>query len=253
MKYLQCLVLVSVIWNINSVSYGKEGSEQAIQPVVTTIENCTAPAPKQTSKKPAAINKQSATKIQTIVYCPQTKQTTKSQTNDVLAEEKEPVDQKLIVGEVEKISLSPPNITYNARIDTGANTSSLNAFDITPFERDGKKWVKFKLKDSTTDKITEISRQIVRKIKVKQHSANGQKRYIVKMNIRLGNIEQRIEFSLTNRSDYEFPVLIGRNFLKDMAVVDVSKKFTQKVLPPEPEPEPEEPEQTPSLAADEQQ
>ncbi|MDE1461994.1 ATP-dependent zinc protease family protein [Spartinivicinus poritis] len=242
MKYLQCLVLISVIWSINSVSFGQEGPEQAIQPVVTTIENCTAPATtEQSTKQVKPTGNPSKTKVQTIVYCPQAKPAEKTKANE---EEKEPTDQKLVVGELEKITLTPPGITYDARIDTGLSTSVLHAIDITPFERDGKKWVKFKVKDPESGEITEISRQVVKKVKAKQPDSDGQKAYIVKMNVRLGAIEQRISFSLTDRSNYDISVLIGRNFLKDMAIVDVSKQFTQKTPTPE---------QTPNLAVDEQQ
>jgi hypothetical protein len=45
------------------------------------------------------------------------------------------------------------------------------------------------------------------------------------MRIRLGELTELIEMSLSDRSDFEFPVLIGRNFLTDNAVVDVSKQF----------------------------
>ncbi|WP_163832839.1 ATP-dependent zinc protease family protein [Spartinivicinus ruber] len=244
MKYLQCLVLISVIWSINSVSFGKEGSEQAIQPVVTTIENCTAPTPEQTAKQAKPTDKQAKTKVQTIVYCPQTKQSDKQATKAEEAEEKEASDQKPAIGELEKVTLTPPGVTYTARIDTGILTSTLFVFDITPFERDGKKWVKFKMKDPESEEVTELSRQVVKKVKAKLTTIDGQKRYIIKMNVRLGPIEQRISFGLTDRNDYEYPVLIGRNFLKDIAVVDVSKQFTQKVPTPE---------KTPNLAVDEQQ
>jgi hypothetical protein len=41
----------------------------------------------------------------------------------------------------------------------------------------------------------------------------------------MGELEEIIEVTLSDRSDFEFPILIGRNFLTDNAIVDVSKQF----------------------------
>jgi len=49
-------------------------------------------------------------------------------------------DAKMIIGEVENVRLVPPNIILKARIDTGAKTTSIDARNITPFERDGKQY-----------------------------------------------------------------------------------------------------------------
>ena len=50
---------------------------------------------------------------------------------------------KIIIGAVEKVRLLPPNVVLKARIDTGAKTTSIDAQNIIPFERDGKEWVRF--------------------------------------------------------------------------------------------------------------
>ena len=58
-----------------------------------------------------------------------------------------PTLQPTILGGIEKVSIDSIKQSFDARVDTGATTSSLNAVDVKEFERDGKNWVKFHLDD----------------------------------------------------------------------------------------------------------
>lgn len=136
--------------------------------------------------------------------------------------------ESIIVGQIEPVVIDPPGLTLNARIDTGAETSSLNAMEMTAFERDGKPYVSFKLKHPDTGEMVEITRRILKHKKIKDHGNGYQRRPVVKMRAVLGNIDQRIEFTLADRSNFKYQVLIGRNFLSDFAIVDVSRRFLTK-------------------------
>lgn len=131
----------------------------------------------------------------------------------------------LVIGELENVYLTPPDIELTARIDTGANTSSLNALDMVEFERDGKAHVRFNIIDPKTDKKIEIIRRVIGHVRIKEHDGESQSRPIVKMRVRLGNLDQPIKMTLADRSVFRNQVLIGRNFLRDYAIVDVSQKF----------------------------
>ena len=133
---------------------------------------------------------------------------------------------KLILGQEEDISLQPPGITMRARIDTGADTSSIDARDVEEFERDGKKWVKFTLIDRKSNTPHTIETEISRYVKIIQSSLPDgyDKRVVVKLKLSIGDFSDLSEFTLTNREHMDFPVLIGRNVLKDIAIVDVSGK-----------------------------
>ena len=133
---------------------------------------------------------------------------------------------KFILGEEESVSIQPPGIVLRARIDTGADTSSIDARGIEEFERDGKKWVKFILINRTTNKEYPLEAEISRHTKIVQSSMPDAsvKRIVVKLKLTLGDHSDLSEFTLTNREHMEFPVLIGRNVLKDIALVDVSGK-----------------------------
>jgi hypothetical protein len=134
---------------------------------------------------------------------------------------------KVVLGEVEKVYFPAHKLYLEARIDSGATRSSMHAENIVPFERDGKDWVHFEMVDKNNERI-KIEKKVVRKITVKRHLEVGQERYVVKMRLNISSLSYLVELSLTDRGQYEYPVLVGRNYLKGNAIVDVSKKYTQK-------------------------
>ncbi len=137
-------------------------------------------------------------------------------------------DSKQIIGALEYVRLVPPNVILKARIDTGAKTTSIDARNITPFERDGKQWVRFVCMDG--EKEYTIERKVIKTVQIKRHGAEAQDRYVVKMRIVLGNVSQLISVNLSDREEYKYPVLIGRNFLQDFFIVDVAKKYQFKPM-----------------------
>lgn len=136
-------------------------------------------------------------------------------------------DAKIIIGEAEYVYIPSSKIKLKARIDTGATTTSIHALDIKEFERDGQKWVKFKLIDENKQEI-QRALPIQRVTTIKRHAAKSLKRYVVQLRLNLGESSQLVDVTLANRSDFTYPLLIGRNFLNGIFVVDVSKKYIIK-------------------------
>ncbi|NWK57603.1 ATP-dependent zinc protease [Verrucomicrobiaceae bacterium N1E253] len=129
-----------------------------------------------------------------------------------------------VIGEIESLTLEKEKVQFQARIDTGAQTSSISAINIQQYERDGKKWVRFEINGGPDDQAIKMERPLSRIVQIKRHGADAVERPVVYLIVSIGNIKCRCEFSLTDRSKYEFPVLIGRNFLSGRAMVDVSRK-----------------------------
>tara|TARA_R110002124_G_scaffold48026_1_gene142152 strand:- start:24701 stop:25135 length:435 start_codon:yes stop_codon:yes gene_type:complete len=134
---------------------------------------------------------------------------------------------KKIIGRLEFVDLPKWNIKQiEAKIDTGAYSSSLHCHNIEEFLKDGENWVRFNLLDpdhtSYNDRLFSLQVHDSREVK----SSNGQTelRVFVKTKICFFDDEYRIELSLTNRSEMKYPLLIGRKFLKNKFLVDVSKK-----------------------------
>lgn len=139
-----------------------------------------------------------------------------------------PSDDKTVLGALEHVVLDPPGAEFSARIDSGARTSSVNALNIVEFERDGKPFVKFSIAHPHTGELIEVTRRLRRHVKIKERGdRDAQRRPVVRMRVTIANISEQIDFTLENRSKFKHQVLIGRNLLNDLAVVDVSKKYTK--------------------------
>lgn len=129
-----------------------------------------------------------------------------------------------IIGEVETVRLPDFKSSFEARVDTGATTCSIDAFDIKNFERDGRKWVSFKIKSRTSGEQKSFELPIVRIVPIKRHGMPDQQRFSVMLNIKIGHLTLEREFTLTDRSSFDYQVLLGRNLLSGIAVVDVTRK-----------------------------
>jgi hypothetical protein len=138
---------------------------------------------------------------------------------------------KVILGEEEWVWLDSIQSFFKARIDTGATTSSLNAVDIQIFERDGKEWARFNLNhtfEGNGDNSEIVEAPVVRWVKVRQSTAEqAERRPVIEAWVKLGQLHEKAQFTLADRSHMTYPVLLGREFFKDIALVDVGKKFVQ--------------------------
>lgn len=112
-----------------------------------------------------------------------------------------------------------------AKIDTGARTSSLHARVLDHLERNGKPFIRFAVNWDGTEHIGEAVQVDLRGIT----SSNGetQRRYVIKTPLRIGVTQFRAEFSLADRSDMKFPMLIGRTALRRRFVVDSGFSWLQ--------------------------
>ncbi|RDB43321.1 ATP-dependent zinc protease [Halomonas sp. DQ26W] len=158
----------------------------------------------------------------------------------VMAECNETVDASLadkeLVGRAEWIGLADIGTYLRARIDSGANTSSLSAKEITRFERDGEDWVRFKLGINEDDIVVDdvrnewIEAPVERRVRIVQ-AAGSESRPVVSLLMTLGSIREPVEFTLNDRTHLNYPVLLGRRFLMDIALIDVAETY----LHPRPE------------------
>ncbi|MEM6707848.1 MAG: RimK/LysX family protein [Pseudomonadota bacterium] len=138
-------------------------------------------------------------------------------------------NERLLLGELEEVFLDPPGVHVVARMDTGADSSSLNAQNLTQFERDGEDWVRFDwvIKEQTY----EVERPILRYVRViQQADPEGTRRPVVSLRLRIGATDDVFDFTLADRSHLDYQMILGRNFLTNVAVVDVGRRFVQPRL-----------------------
>ncbi len=135
---------------------------------------------------------------------------------------------KMVVGELEQVWLEPPGLAFDARIETAASNNALRADEIVEFERDGKGWARFFLVPPDSVQRVQLERRVVAHRRAFQNSDGATiKRPVVKLRLRLGDVEDTFSFVLIERGDVEFQVLLGRSFLKDIAYLDVGARYVQ--------------------------
>lgn len=134
---------------------------------------------------------------------------------------------KTVLGQTEWLYINKAKKSFRARVDTGAATSSINAVNIQHFERDGKNWVRFNIAHEKDAEANIIEARIDRYVKILQSSEPGERdrRPVIKLNVRMGGITQQSEFTLTDRQHMDYAVLIGRSFIQDVMIVDVSQDY----------------------------
>jgi len=114
-----------------------------------------------------------------------------------------------------------------AKLDTGARTSAIHAYKIKRFEKDGKAWVRFRVRpwqESTEDEVVvECAVHDVRSIR--SSSGHVQERYVVKMRVELLGRRVNAEVTLSNRDQMGFRMLIGRQALRRRFLVDAGSSF----------------------------
>ncbi|MCK2147591.1 ATP-dependent zinc protease [Marinobacter alexandrii] len=146
-----------------------------------------------------------------------------------LAEASEDSDKSVpeTLGFVEWLVMNETSVRLKARLDTGAKTSSLHAVNVEGFKKGDEEWVKFQLplgdhEDQPSegsieheDVILEFERPVHRTVLIKRKSAPSQRRYVVKMDFCIAGAVHETQFSLTDRGNFKYPVLLGRRFMRD--------------------------------------
>lgn len=112
------------------------------------------------------------------------------------------------------------------KVDTGARTSALHAFEVKTFERDGSEWVRFRLhplQDNTEHECVCECPVIDRRV-VSDSGGHREERVVISTQIEFGGRRWPIEMTLTDRDSMRFRMLLGRTAM-DGLVVDPNASF----------------------------
>ena len=115
-----------------------------------------------------------------------------------------------------------------AKVDTGARTSSLHTFYIEEYTVDGMPFIKFDIHpvQKRTDIAVRCEAEISDKRLVRDSGGHEEERYVIETEIRIGNIQQVIEVTLTSRDDMKFRMLLGRSALiNNNVLVDPNNSY----------------------------
>ena len=133
---------------------------------------------------------------------------------------------KRVIGAEEWCALRDLGIpAIKARIDSGAKTSSMHAFNIQTFKKYGALWVTFEINPLQNNRRTIIrcEAEVVDRREVKSSTGVPEKRYVIKTDIYMGNTRWPIELTLSNRDSMGYRMLLGREAMKDRFLVDPSE------------------------------
>ncbi|MEW6144281.1 MAG: RimK/LysX family protein [Thermodesulfobacteriota bacterium] len=133
---------------------------------------------------------------------------------------------KLLIGRKEKVDFPKLRLYgIDAKVDTGAYTSAIHCDSIRAVRKGGARFVRFRLLDPSHPAYDgrEIRKPLLGRKKVKSSFGQTEYRYIIKTLVEIFGRTHEIELSLCDRSGMEHPILLGRKFIQDKFVVDVSR------------------------------
>jgi hypothetical protein len=114
-----------------------------------------------------------------------------------------------------------------AKIDTGAQTSTLHAFDLSVTDRDGTPWVDFEVHplQRSRARSSRVSFPIHSFKRVRSSTGHSQRRPVIRTPIRIGQHGYDIDITLTSRDEMGFRMLLGRAAIRRRFWVDPGRSY----------------------------
>lgn len=114
-----------------------------------------------------------------------------------------------------------------AKVDTGARTSALHAFELRTFEKEGRQRVEFKMHPNQRDLQTVVvcTADVKDERDVRDSGGHQEKRWVIETPVTIGSETWPIELTLTARDDMLFRMLLGRTAMRGRAIVDPSRSY----------------------------
>ena len=108
------------------------------------------------------------------------------------------------------------------KVDTGARSSALHAYDVEEFTKDGEAWVRFNVypNQRNTQNVVTAESKILEYRMVKNTGGKATKRPVIITNVELLNITWPVELTLANRDEMGFRMLLGREAIRRRMLVD---------------------------------
>ena len=113
-----------------------------------------------------------------------------------------------------------------AKIDTGADSAALHGLNVDRFRRGKRNWVRFTVA-TVDDQVVQLEAPLVKMVRVRSSNGERARRYVVELQLCLGNRWVPVSVSLTDRSKMSCPLLLGQKFLSNRYLVDVGQSHIQ--------------------------
>jgi hypothetical protein len=132
-----------------------------------------------------------------------------------------------IIGTTDRIDLPALGLfDLECKIDTGADTSTIHCSKVRVVEKDGVEWLKFRVLDKEHPQFNRVNHLVKDFSEKTVRSSNGETetRYVIRTKAVLFGRIFPITFTLSHRGKMKYPVLIGKKFLRNRFLVDVTQK-----------------------------
>ena len=133
-----------------------------------------------------------------------------------------------VIGWREWVTLPELGIkTIKVKVDTGARSSSLHAYDLEEFERDGAPWIRFSVHpvQRNTSEVVQAEARILEYRRVRSSSGKASRRPVIVTSISLLDKTWPVELTLANRDQMGFRMLLGREAFRKRFLVDAGKSY----------------------------
>ncbi len=113
------------------------------------------------------------------------------------------------------------------KVDTGARSSSLHAFDLRSFERDGRTWVRFRVHpvQRKREKVVEVESEVLEYRSVRSSNGKVARRPVIVANVQLLGVTWPVELTLASRDEMGFRMLLGREAFRGRFLVDAGSSY----------------------------
>lgn len=141
---------------------------------------------------------------------------------------KPPKGPKMIIGWREWVALPALGVArIKAKVDTGARSSAIHAWDITEFSRGGSRWVRFDVHPMQRADRPSVTCEapVVDRRGVTSSSGRAEDRYVIETDLDFAHVRWPVEITLAKRDEMGFRMLLGRTALRGRAIVDPGRSF----------------------------
>ncbi len=142
-----------------------------------------------------------------------------------MSQQKRPLS---VIGWREWLGLPDLGIRWiKAKVDTGARSSSLHAYDLHEVERDGVRLVRFKVHPVQRDtrKVVDSEARVLEYRSVRSSSGKASLRPVILTSVTLLGQSWQVELTLANRDEMGFRMLLGREAYRGRFLVDAGKSY----------------------------
>ena len=127
-----------------------------------------------------------------------------------------------VFGWIEPVYLVDAKFRLEAKLDTGAENSSLSATSVRRVRVGDKRYVRYSVRHPDSGELISLRSPYIRTTRIRNHFGIQHRRRVIEMSLCLGDHLRTVEVNLVDREDFDYPLLLGRSALESIAIVDPS-------------------------------